>query len=227
MRVFTKYVFIAAVVLLMTAPALADVRLTGTVGPRIIDDNAYVPRDATATLNGTTIKGNLRVLRGAKVFANGAHITGNVEGYRSRLVDLRQRTSVGGNVQGKYTRSVLVRGGTFVGGNVQIDEGFAPIDVDVLLVNLSTVDGDVQPKESAGRARVLASRVGGNVQFVENYSGPYAVRNNRIDGDLQFFKNRGRGVITGNHVKGNLQSKENSPRPIIRDNIVEGDVEIE
>jgi hypothetical protein len=39
----------------------------------------------------------------------------------------------------------------------------------------------------------------------------------RVDGDVQAEKN---------YVGGSLQSKENSPRPIIRNNFVQGDLEV-
>jgi hypothetical protein len=73
----------------------------------------------------------------------------------------------------------------------------------------------------------LNNHVGGNLQFVENKTGPYEIKNNTIKGDLQFFKNKGSGVITENNVEGNLQSKENDPPPTISDNIVKGDIDIE
>ena len=227
MRRFFLYVLVALAFLLTVHEVRADVRLVGTVGSITIDDNAYVPKYTTATLNGTIIKGNVFVRRGARLIANGARIIGNVQAYGSLLVDLRQQNFVDGDVQGKYTRSIRVRGGTVVGGNVQLEEAAAPTDVDALLVYLANVDGDVQAKKTAGRLRVIESEIGGNLQFEENYTGPYVIMDNSIDGDLQFFKNRGQGKIIRNHVRGNLQSKENRPRPIIRDNIVEGDLEIE
>jgi hypothetical protein len=96
-----------------------------------------------------------------------------------------------------------------------------------LLVQNTTVEGDVQAEKSTGRLRALGNKIGGNLQFVENKRGPYAIHNNRIDGDLQFFKNSGTSTIIKNRVGGNLQSKENAPRPKVRKNIVEGDLEIE
>jgi hypothetical protein len=99
--------------------------------------------------------------------------------------------------------------------------------VDALLVRNATVIGDVQAEKSRGRLRALGSRIGGNLQFVENRHGPYAIRNNQVREDLQFFKNYGTGAITENQVGGNLQSKENSPRPVVRTNTVGGNLELE
>jgi hypothetical protein len=212
---------------LTCSAAMADVRLTGTVGARTIDDNVIIPQNSACTLNGTIIKGNVWVASGARLVANGARIIGNVQSYGGRLIHLREQTYVNGDVQGERTYSVIVNSGTGVGGNVQIKEATAPTDVDALLVYTSSVDGDVQAEKSYGRLRVIQSTVRGNLQFVENRSGPYVIRDNRIGEDLQFFKNRGTGTITGNRVGGNLQSKENSPRPTVRYNIVDGDLEVE
>jgi hypothetical protein len=134
---------------------------------------------------------------------------------------------VTGDVQGKGTRSILVRNGTWVDGNVQLTEGSASSRLDALLVRNATVIGDVQAEKSRGRLRALGNRIGGNLQFVENRRGPYAIRNNQVREDLQFFKNYGTGAITENQVGGNLQSKENSPSPVVKRNTVEGDLELE
>jgi hypothetical protein len=219
---------LAGVLLLGTAAlASADVRLKGTVGSRTINDNVIIARNTTCVLNGTTIRGNIIVRAGAKLYANGARVTGNVQADNSFLVDLRQSTRVGGDVQGKATRSILVRGGTWVGGNVQLTEGSAGGGVDALLVRDATVVGDVQAEKSGGRLRAIDNRIFGNLQFVENRRGNFVIRDNAVREDLQFFKNLGFGKITGNLVGGNLQSKGNSPRPEVRRNTVEGDLELE
>jgi hypothetical protein len=89
------------------------------------------------------------------------------------------------------------------------------------------VNGDVQGKGTRSLLVRDGTRVGGNLQFVENRRGPYVMTSKQIDGDLQFFKNRGSGAITGYQVGGNLQSKENSPKPLVRNNRVEGSTEVE
>lgn len=104
--------------------------------------------------------------------------------------------------------------------------GAITIDDD-LVVDSARVMGDIQAEKSSGRLQVKKSDIGGNLQFVENYTGPYTITDNFIDVDLQFFKNIGKGTITGNRVGGNLQSKENSPQPTILNNAVEGENEIE
>jgi len=227
MKQLALWILPALCLLLPSAVVSADVRLTGTVGPISIDDNVIIPRNATVILNRTTIKGNVFVRSGAKLLAYGANIDGNVQAIGSFLVDLRQQTTVGGDVQGERTRTVRVREGSTIEGNVQVKEAEAPVDADALVVNFADVSGDVQAEKSAGRLRVRDSRIGGNLQFVENTSGLYAVKNNDIGGDLQHFKNRGKATIVRNDVGGNLQSKENRPQPTIENNDVEGDLEIE
>jgi hypothetical protein len=215
-----------AVLLGSTAFAHADVVLKGNVGPKTIDDNVVIARNTTCVLNGTTVKGNITVRAGATLYTKGAVVTGNVQAYNSFLLDLKRFTRVNGDVQGKGTRSVLVRGGTKVGGNVQLVEHSAPASVDALLVDNADVDGAVQAEKGTGRLRVLATVIGGGLQFVEN-KGVFIIRDNRVGADLQFFKNTGAGTITGNHVGGNLQSKENSPAPQVSNNVVEGSTELE
>lgn len=210
----------------------ADVTLRGAIGARVIEDNVVIPAYATCTLDGTVIKGNVRVLAGARLYSNRARVTGDVQAFDSFIVDLRQNTTVDGNVQGEGgTRSILVRGGTRVTGSVQLKEGFAPTAVDALLVQNAIVGGSVQAEKTNGRLRTMSSRVDGNIQFVENRRGPYAILNNQVRGDIQFFKNQGAGAvmasIIGNRVGGNLQSKENSRTVVVRSNIVDGDIEVE
>jgi hypothetical protein len=199
---------------------------SGVVDDQIIDDNVIVPNDSTLTLNRATVNGNVYVKSGSQFLATNSVINGNVQAFRADLIDLMQGTFVDGDVQGENTLSVLIRD-VMVGGNIQIKEAESPMTTDTLLVEFSTVDGDVQAEKSSGRMKVAESHIGGNVQLVENYTGPYEVTGNQIDGDLQFFKNQGEGTITGNEVMGNLQSKENNPRPYINDNVVHGDLEDE
>ena len=212
---------------IFTSAAPADTVLKGNIGARTIDDDVTISADTSCVFNGTIIKGNVRVLRGARLYSNGAQIDGNVQADGAFLVDLRKNTRVDGDVQGKGTRTIRVGGRTAVEGNVQLTEGSAGRRADALLVKNASVDGDVQAEKSSGRIRILGNRVGGNIQVVENSTGVYQIRRNRTEGDLQFFKNRGKGKIIANTVGGNLQSKENSPRPVVKRNTVEGDLEVE
>jgi len=222
-------VMMVVLAICLTVPEVrADVKLRGQIGPVKIDDNVVIPKNASATLNGTIIDGNVFLHRGAKLISKGARIYGNIQARGALLVVLRQQTFVGGDVQGERTRSIRILEGTQVDGNVQVKEAAAPVDVDALLMKSAYIDGDVQAEKSSGRLRVIECEMDGNLQFVENYTGPYVIRDNWIGGDLQFFKNRqGKGRIIYNMVHGNLQSKENRPRPTIKYNKVKGDLEIE
>jgi hypothetical protein len=171
--------------------------------------------ELTGTVGPITIADDVVIPQNTTTMLNG-----------SSLVDLRQ-TFVDGDVQGEGTRSVIVGAFPQVMGNVQITEAAASAGVYALQLDAAVVDGDVQVEKSAGRLRAKESRNGGNLQFVENDTGPYWITDNTINGDLQFFKNRGECTITGNEVGGNLQSKENNPLPTITGNLVEGDLEIE
>lgn len=205
----------------------ADVTLKGTVGAKTIDDNVVIASNTSAVLRKTIIKGNVLVKQGAKLVAIGAKVDGNIQSEGGTLIDLKASTQVEGDVQGKKTRTIKVRGSTFIGGNVQVQEAVAPKKVHALIVNSATVDGDIQAEKGAGIIKVLNSSAEGNLQIVENKRGPYTASNNRIKGDLQFFKNQGNGSIIGNRIGGNLQVKENTPRPLVKNNIVEGDTEVE
>jgi hypothetical protein len=130
-------------------------------------------------------------------------------------------------LQSIFTCAVLLGSAAIASADTKLKEAYAPSGVDALYVKNVIVNGDVQAEKSSGRLRVSANQIDGNLQFVENRRGPYVISYNRVRGDLQFFKNQGRGSIHGNVVKGNLQSKENSPRPLIKNNLVEGDAEVE
>jgi hypothetical protein len=64
--------FIPAALVLATLffanTTLADVPLSGRVGPITIDDTVEIPRNDRATLNGTVIKGNVLVRKGFRIF---------------------------------------------------------------------------------------------------------------------------------------------------------------
>lgn len=211
----------------MAISAHADVVLRGNIGPRVIDDDVIIATNTECTLNGTVINGNVRLQEGARLTSKRGFIEGNVIGQVSSVIDLRAFTRVDGNVQGDGTKTVIVRAGTTVGGDVQVKNSRTRPNSDALLVNLATVKGDIQAQNNSSRLRIIGTKVDGNIQIMENKRGPYRIANNRVKGDLQFFKNRGPGTIVANRVQGNLQSKENVPRPAVSGNIVSGDTEVQ
>jgi hypothetical protein len=127
-------------------------------------------------------------------------------------------TRVAGSV--KLNRgSSLDASDVFVDGNIQAQEAF------VLRVAVSEVRGSVQ-FEQGGSASVRDTDVAGNLQLVSN-AGALQASDNRIDGDLQAFQNRGGPGIAldRNRIDGNMQCKENSPAPVGAGNIVQGNKE--
>jgi len=84
------------------------------------------------------------------------------------------------------------------------------------------VVGNVQ-SENARRVVVRGSSVGGSIQHVQG--GSAEIRNNRVEGDVQMFRNDARIAITGNRIDGNLQCKSNSPAPTGGANRVGGNKE--
>lgn len=211
----------------LAGSAAADVILRGTIEGRVIEDNAVIPAGASTILTNTVIKGNLLVRGNARVVSAGSTIEGNVQSDRSALIDIGQSTLVKGNVQALRTRSVFLRTGTTVEGSVQIVESTAPANVHALLVQDTTIKGDLQAEKSSGQIRAIDNDIDGNLQFTENRTGEYAITDNEIKGDLQFSKNKGTGPITGNQVAGNLQSNENTPAPTVSGNVVSGNLEVE
>jgi hypothetical protein len=70
---------------------------------------------------------------------------------------------------------------------------------------------------------MTASTVGGSVQVVQGRRSTL-VRTS-VEGDVQYFENRGLITITRNRIDGNLQCKENRLRPRGGSNVVQGNKE--
>jgi hypothetical protein len=87
----------------------------------------------------------------------------------------------------------------------------------------SRVGGSVQVVQGR-RAFVKRVRVNGDILFDEQRRLVEA-RRNRVGGNIQAFQNTGGVVIKNNIVDGNLQCKENSPRPRGGGNRVHGNKE--
>ena len=102
--------------------------------------------------------------------------------------------------------------GTRVEGTVKVERGAT------LKASGIRVKGNIQA-ESAKFVGVATSRVGGSIQIVQG--GSSTVDRNDVNGDVQFFENRGPTKITRNRIDGNLQCKENVPAPT-GGNVVQG-----
>ncbi len=75
----------------------------------------------------------------------------------------------------------------------------------------SRVDDSVQVKQGA-RAKVIDSRVNGDIQLDDN-SAKNAAKRNVVGGNVQAFQNDGGVAIFANRIDGNLQCKEIDRRP--------------
>jgi hypothetical protein len=140
---------------------------------------------------------NLRVPQGATCTLNGTFVKGTIKVQRAATlmaIDVR----VIGNVQGENAENVVVRATSRVGGSVQVVQG--------------------------ERARVVNSRVNGDILFDEN-DRRLSVVSSRIGEDVQAFQNTGGVRIRDNRIEGNLQCKANRPRPTGGGNVVHGNKE--
>jgi hypothetical protein len=161
-------------------PALAEETVCrGNLGATTVD-NVKVPKGATCTLDGTTVKGTVKVNRNAVLMA----------------IDV----VVIGNVQGENASNVVVRGTSSVGGNVQVVQGGRG-----KVVN-SLVRGDILFDEQVGRVAVKSSLIGGDVQAFQN-DGGVVVLNNLIGGNLQCKANQPDPTGGGNTVDGNKEDQ--------------------
>jgi hypothetical protein len=153
-------------------------------------------RDCTGTIGGETVD-NLRVPDGATCRLEGTFVKGTVK-VESGATLIAKGIRVVGNVQAENANSVTVRRFSRVNGSIQIKQG--------------------------GAARVRKTVVGSDILFDENVQRLVASRN-RIDGNLQAFKNTGGLKIANNRIDGNLQCKENAPGPVGGGNVVQGNKE--
>lgn len=127
-------------------------------------------------------------------------VDGNVIVPRGAVCTLNG-TTVKGDVEVKRNATVRVKG-AYVDGNIQ-GENHKWVAVRPLNGKRTVVDGNIQLKQGGG----------GNIL------------NNRVDGDIQLFSNRGKFTVRNNTVDGNLQCKSNKPKPVGSKNRVKGNKE--
>jgi hypothetical protein len=188
-------------------PSSAAAGDTRCIGPRTgTFDNVVVPKNADCQLSLSTVRGNVTVRRGASLFSQVNEIAGNVEGDDPRWVgsffDL-----IGGNFD--------VTGATGPGF------AFDGLSVNVFVCGSTLEKGNIAVEKSRGTVAVGSSLpicpgndVGGNIVVQENLipaAEMMVVAQNRVDGDVQVFKNSGTGLksVVANFVGENLQCKEN------------------
>ena len=149
---------------------------------------------------------------------------------------------------GLWGQKIIIRDKTHVGGNVQIEAAGSFEEGDTIKICKSVIDGDVQLFKNVNVFIEIGCSTGqnyiereynhikGNLQLEENYwdkskfenKGVVIIRYNKIEGDLQFYKNDagyGDFRICKNWIYGNLQCYENFPKPISCENMVYGDIE--
>jgi opacity protein-like surface antigen len=137
---------------------------------------------------GTATVDNLRVPSGATCTLNGTTAKGTVK-VESGAKLYANGVRVNGNIQSEGFRVVSVGSGSVVGGNVQLNNG-----------------------RSGGEARIVSTRINGDLQFDSN-AARIVARNNTVGANLQAVQNTGGLVISGNKIAQNLQCKENNPPP--------------
>jgi hypothetical protein len=146
----------------------------------------------------------------------GAITVDNVKVPQGKTCTLKGTTVKGGIVVNR--NATLKAIGAKVNGNIQA-EGAALVDVN----SSATVGGSIQVKQG-NRARVVSTRIKGDLQFESN-SGAIIANQNRIDGNLQAFQNTGGVTVRQNRIDENLQCKQNNPKPVGGGNIVQGSKE--
>jgi hypothetical protein len=118
----------------------------------------------------------------------------------------------------------LRRGSTVTAVDLRVDGDIEGKSASSLTLSASRVDGDVE-FEDGGSVEVRQTRIDGNLQLESN-DGRLVVEANRVEGNVQVFKNRGGPfTIASNEIDGNLQCKENQPAPTGGGNLVDGDKE--
>lgn len=165
------------------AVALVGVLALATAAPAALAEE----RVCRGTIGARTVD-NVRVPQGATCTLNGTTVEGTIK------------------VENGATLSA---NGVRVKGNIQ-SEGFK----NIRLAENSRVVGSVQLKngQSGGLARIVSSRINGDLQFESN-AARIVARNNTIGANLQAVQNTGGVELTRNTIAENLQCKENNPRP--------------
>lgn len=162
-------------VLLVWAPMVSadDTICRGTLGAVTVD-NLVVPDGATCTLNRTQVEGNVFVETGATLRARTINVDGNIQAEGHNLVQVSSNSTVGGSTQVKQ-------------GNRAV-------------IDMVSVDGDVQLEQNTGSIRLTRNTVGANMQVNQNTGGAF-IANNTIAQALQCQANdpapTGGGNIAG------------------------------
>lgn len=122
--------------------------------------------------------------------------------------------------------NVLVYGGgSLTTFGAEIDGNVLADGASFVLVEQTTVNGDIQLDDLAGStSSVLNSTVDGNIQVFDN-NVPLVIEDNQVGGDVQAFGNLGGVAVNGNDIDGNLKCQSNTPPPTGGNNQVNGNKE--
>jgi hypothetical protein len=185
---------------------------------------------------GSRIGGNVEAKEDAATGSFEATIGGNYKCDNCFFEDV-DATFVGGNVEivgaddGDFITASTIR------GNVEIVGSLAGNFAFVIAEN--AIGGNVKFEKNVGPTAIVENTIAGNLQIFENnVAGAFCppppeppppggcpvfqnglVVANEVDGNLQFFKNRGPSEILGNTIAQNLQCKENVPPPVSAGNV--------
>ena len=147
--------------------------------------SAYAEETRCTGTIGASSHDNIAVPDGRNCILNGTRARGTVKVGTGSTLEAHG-VQINGNIQAEGAYAVVVRRNSFVGGSIQIKQG--------------------------GAARVLHSRINGDLLFDENRRA-LSAQENTIGGNLQSFKNTGGLSLIRNRIDGNLQCKENRPAP--------------
>jgi len=147
----------------------------GTLEGRVVRD-VTVPRGAECRLEGIRVRGGIHVLAGGALETKGVW--------------------VGGRILAEDAREIRVLEETLV------EEGAVVHRRAIVLVESSTISGDLRVEGAGTRLMVLGSRVDGNLQ-VRDTDGTFLL-DTRVTGDATLEENRGPVWLEGNELRGHV-----------------------
>jgi hypothetical protein len=180
---------------------------------------------------GTNIRGSVEAKQGAHTGSFQAVIGGSYKCDNCFFEDVVE-SSVGGNVDitGADDGDFIID--SQIAGNVHIEESSA--GAFAFVVEGTTIGGDLKFEKNSGPTDISRNTIHGDLQIFENnVEGAFCppppppgeepplcpvlenghFNANRVDGDMQIFKNRGPSEVVDNMIRENLQCFENSPPP--------------
>lgn len=165
------------------AVALVSVLALATAAPAALAEE----RVCRGTIGSRTVD-NVRVPQGATCTLNGTRVEGTIKVENGATLNA-SGVRVKGNIQSEGFKEIRLSDGSRVVGSVQLNNG-----------------------QSDGLARIVSSRINGDLQFDSN-DARIVARNNTIGANLQAVQNTGGVVLKDNTIAENLQCKENNPPP--------------